>query len=102
MMDIRFFIFGYLIIYLSLIVPFYLLFKYLCNSINDSDGLDGLLCYDNEIRAMKRYGPQFSFVLAITWPISWFFLCGCCIGSEIYTNRIIKGNEEIRIASWLV
>ncbi len=40
-------------------------------------------------------------VLSITWPVSWFFMWGCCFGNEIYRMKIIK-NEEDRIAAWFV
>ena len=40
-------------------------------------------------------------ILSIIWPVSWFFMWGCCFGNELYTLMVIK-NEEDRIAAWLV
>ena len=42
------------------------------------------------------------FVFSIIWPVSWFFFLGRIIGDSIYDKKIIKQNEEDRIAAWFV
>ena len=93
-----FFITSYLIGYIFIAIVAYLIFTRLCE-ISDSTAL---LCYASEYNTLEYYKDSLSLILAITWPVSWFFICGCCIGSEFYTKKIIKGNEEIRIAAWFV
>lgn len=98
MINFSVFVFGYLFTYICMAILAYLIFSRLCELPQRTV----IFCHDNEVRSVERYKNQLALIMAITWPVSWFFLCGCSIGSEIYTRKIIKGNEEIRIAAWFV
>jgi nitrate reductase NapE component len=63
---------------------------------------NGTICSLKELNDFNEFKGTFILIAAIIWPISWFFIIGSCFGEIIYNYKIIKDNEEIRLASWFV
>jgi ABC-type antimicrobial peptide transport system permease subunit len=98
MIDTKFFLVGFFLGYIFGAILFYLI----SDKIYGRGDNDGTICSLKELNAFEDFKGTFILIAAIIWPITWFFIVGGCFGEIIYRNKIIKDNEEIRLASWFV
>ena len=98
MIDTRFFLIGFFLGYIFGAILFYLI----SDKMFDKVDTNGTICSLKELSAFDELKGTFILIAAIIWPITWFFIVGSCFGEIIYKYKIIKDNEEIRLASWFV
>ena len=98
MIDTSFFLIGFFLGYICGAILFYLI----SDKMFDEVGTNGTICSLKELCAFDELKGTFIVIASIIWPITWFFIVGSCFGEIIYKYKIIKDNEEIRLASWFV
>jgi len=66
-----------------------------------SDELDDITL-DMNTRLIKLYSREIGTFFGMVWPITIVFFLSLDLGHYLYFALIYNGNEEDRIASWLV
>ena len=60
------------------------------------------ISFDANTRIIRLYNREIGTFFGIMWPILLVFFLSVDLGLTIYYSFIYNGNEEDRIASWLV
>lgn len=72
----------------------------------DKNGMAVFNCdnvvYEDNIDFIEEKAGTLSFIVGALWPFFTIFACWSEIGRHVYEDIIIDGDEESRIASWVV